>query len=155
MTQKYEVWFRCPCKTVHSILANHDFKNSFNTTPYREYTPDDKRKYTNLFSGNWAWRQAISCCDLVFFFFSSSTRSRTLSPKMKRPTARCSPPLFSVATRPRSPLLPVKWSTTSFIFLSATFTTVPDALTQTAFPSLLFSLSPKVHVLLTFMVTFN
>ena len=52
MTQKYEVWFRCPRQVVHSMLANPKFKDSFDTSPYREYTPDGKRKFTNMFSAN-------------------------------------------------------------------------------------------------------
>ncbi len=147
MTQKYEVWYRCPRKTVHSILANPDFNKNFNTVPYREYTSDGKRKYTNLFSGNWAWRQAVSLSTL--YFPSRLTHCTRISlPKMEIHMAQCSRLLFLVATRQQYQLLLAKQNIILSIFLLATFTTELDVLIQTGFLLSRFFLSQKVCPLL-------
>ncbi|KAI0666050.1 hypothetical protein C8Q78DRAFT_1072573 [Trametes maxima] len=58
MDQIYEVWFRDPRCVTLKMLANPDFDGAFDTTPYREYTASGERRYGNLMSGDWAWRQA-------------------------------------------------------------------------------------------------
>ncbi len=59
MSQPHEVWFRCPREVLCNILANPEFKTGFDTTPYREYTSDGKRVFSDIFSANWVWRQAV------------------------------------------------------------------------------------------------
>ncbi|GBE87942.1 hypothetical protein SCP_1201680 [Sparassis crispa] len=59
MTANYDVWFRDPHAVIKSMLANPDFNNEFNAAPYREFTgPAGQRRYTNIMSGHWAWKQA-------------------------------------------------------------------------------------------------
>jgi hypothetical protein len=67
MKTSYEVWYRDPLEVVHNMLSNPDFNDQFNYSPFQEFE-DDKRKWSNLMSGNWAWTQAASCfiCLLVF-----------------------------------------------------------------------------------------
>ncbi|KAF7303508.1 hypothetical protein MIND_00579900 [Mycena indigotica] len=57
MTDKYEVWFRSPLAVFEKQLANPDFKDELDWAPKRIFK-NDKRQYTDLFSGNWAWQQA-------------------------------------------------------------------------------------------------
>ncbi|KAJ7048804.1 hypothetical protein C8F01DRAFT_1266590 [Mycena amicta] len=57
MTEKYEVWFRCPLAIFERQLANPDFKDELDWAPKRVYK-DGKRQFTDLFSGNWVWEQA-------------------------------------------------------------------------------------------------
>ncbi|PSR76460.1 hypothetical protein PHLCEN_2v8435 [Hermanssonia centrifuga] len=59
MTAEYEVSHRDPLVCVRNMLANPDFADEFDVAPYREYDPSLKRQYTNLMSGNWAWKQAV------------------------------------------------------------------------------------------------
>lgn len=59
MSTKYDVWCRDPHVVLQNILANPDFKDGIDYSPYREFA-SGKRRYTNLMSGNWAWRQAVS-----------------------------------------------------------------------------------------------
>lgn len=41
-------------------LANPDFDNHFDPTPYQEYDPEGHQIYSNLMSGQWAFREAVS-----------------------------------------------------------------------------------------------
>lgn len=59
MTQTYEVWYRDPRKTALNMLNNPDFDGEFNYQPYRKFHADGEREYSNLMSGNWAWKQAV------------------------------------------------------------------------------------------------
>ncbi|KAI0364939.1 hypothetical protein BV20DRAFT_1056861 [Pilatotrama ljubarskyi] len=58
MTDTYEIWFRDPHAVTLKMLANPDFEDGFDTTPYREFTMGGERRYGNLMSGDWAWRQS-------------------------------------------------------------------------------------------------
>lgn len=69
MTQKYEVWYRNPLHVLEKQLGNPDFKDELDWAAKRIYR-DRERQYTDLFSGNWVWRQSVG---LNFFFFSSTT----------------------------------------------------------------------------------
>lgn len=60
MNEEYEIWCRDPRTIARIMLNNADFKSEFHTAPHREYTPQGERQYTDLMSGNWAWRQAVS-----------------------------------------------------------------------------------------------
>ncbi len=62
MTAEYEVSHRDPLVCVRNMLANPDFADEFDVAPYREYDPLLNRQYTNLMSGNWAWKQAVRFC---------------------------------------------------------------------------------------------
>lgn len=59
MTTKYDVWCRDPHIVLQNMLSNPDFNGEIDYAPYRKYA-GGKREYTNLMSGNWAWRQAVS-----------------------------------------------------------------------------------------------
>ncbi|KAJ7048411.1 hypothetical protein C8F01DRAFT_1223141 [Mycena amicta] len=57
MTEKYEVWFRSPLAIFEKQLANPDFKDELDWVAKRIYK-DGNRQYTDLFSGNRAWKQS-------------------------------------------------------------------------------------------------
>ncbi|KAF7301047.1 hypothetical protein MIND_00668600 [Mycena indigotica] len=57
MTQTYEVWFRSPLAIFERQLANPEFRDELDWAPKRVFK-NDKRQFTDLMSGNWAWRQA-------------------------------------------------------------------------------------------------
>ncbi|KAH9988333.1 hypothetical protein BJV77DRAFT_1061430 [Russula vinacea] len=59
----HEVWFRDPRKLVKNMLANPDFNGEFDTTPFHEYDADNKHRFQNFMSGNWAWSQADIIAD--------------------------------------------------------------------------------------------
>jgi hypothetical protein len=58
MTQKYEVWFRSPLHVMENQIGNPDFQEKFDYAPKRVFR-QNKRQYTDLMSGNWAWTQAV------------------------------------------------------------------------------------------------
>ena len=59
MDTDYDFWFRNPCQLVHNIISNPDFKDGFDYAPYQEHDINGSRRYHNLMSANWAWRQAV------------------------------------------------------------------------------------------------
>ena len=68
MTCTYEL---CTCDTRQVLqhqFANPDFKDKINYTPYKQFNKSRKRVWSNFMSGDWAWRQAVSCNQLVAFW---------------------------------------------------------------------------------------
>ncbi|KAJ7650467.1 hypothetical protein FB45DRAFT_859230 [Roridomyces roridus] len=59
MTETFEVWYRSPLAIFEKQLANPDFKDEMDWAPKRIFK-DSKRQFTDLFSGNWVWDQAVS-----------------------------------------------------------------------------------------------
>ncbi|KAF8308528.1 hypothetical protein F5887DRAFT_1068113 [Amanita rubescens] len=55
---EYEVWYRDPLAVLENQLANPDFRGKFHAAPYREYNEDGERVWSDVMSGNWAWKQA-------------------------------------------------------------------------------------------------
>ncbi|KAF8223510.1 hypothetical protein L208DRAFT_1316457 [Tricholoma matsutake] len=55
--QQWEVWFRDPLKIMEQQLANPDFDGQIDYAPKRIFKRG-KWQYTDVFSGNWAWKQA-------------------------------------------------------------------------------------------------
>ncbi|KAF8431063.1 hypothetical protein L210DRAFT_3614552 [Boletus edulis BED1] len=59
MDQTFNVWFRDPLVCLHNMLANPDFKDSFDYAPYQEHCVDNnERQYQDFMSGDWAWLHA-------------------------------------------------------------------------------------------------
>ena len=58
MTKEYHIWFHDPHKIIHTILTNKDFDGEIDYSPHQIFI-DGKQKYSNLMSGDWAWRQAV------------------------------------------------------------------------------------------------
>jgi hypothetical protein len=59
-TDTYKVFFRDPHTVIQNMLASPDFKDSFDYTPYHSFDDKGYRRYEHLFSGDWAWKQAVS-----------------------------------------------------------------------------------------------
>ncbi|KAF7296170.1 hypothetical protein HMN09_01085500 [Mycena chlorophos] len=57
MTDTYEVWFRDPLAIFERQLANPDFADELDWAPKRIFK-NEKRQWTDFFSGNWVWEQA-------------------------------------------------------------------------------------------------
>ncbi|KAF8329950.1 hypothetical protein F5887DRAFT_1064242 [Amanita rubescens] len=55
---EFEVWYRDPLAVLQSQLANPDFNQKFHAAPYREYDENGERVWSDVMSGNWAWKQA-------------------------------------------------------------------------------------------------
>lgn len=61
MTDTHEVWYRDVRMIVKNMLSNPDFKTQLDYAPLREFSADGLRQVRNFMSGEWAWRQAVSC----------------------------------------------------------------------------------------------
>lgn len=59
MTQEYQAWFRDPVQLIRNLVANPDFKDEFDYVPYHEYDAQEKHRFHNFMSGDWAWREAV------------------------------------------------------------------------------------------------
>ena len=59
MTETYELCCRDTRQVLLQQLATSDFKDKFNLTPYQQFNTSGKRVYSNLMSGDWAWKQAV------------------------------------------------------------------------------------------------
>ncbi|KAH7911539.1 hypothetical protein BJ138DRAFT_1237425 [Hygrophoropsis aurantiaca] len=59
---QYQVWFRDPDTVIKNMLDNPDFDGQFDYAPYVYTDSNDKRRWTDIMSGNFAWRQ----CDKIY-----------------------------------------------------------------------------------------
>ena len=60
MNQSYEFWFHPAYSLVADMLSHMDFEGEIDYVPYRDFSKDDeKRRYQNFMSGDWAWTQAV------------------------------------------------------------------------------------------------
>ncbi|EIW82027.1 hypothetical protein CONPUDRAFT_89505 [Coniophora puteana RWD-64-598 SS2] len=58
MMETYKLCTRDTRSVLHQQLATADFKNSIHYIPYRHFNKKGQRVFSNLMSGEWAWRQA-------------------------------------------------------------------------------------------------
>ena len=65
MLKEYMVHFHDLLSVVRNMISNPDFKGQFDYAPYREFE-DGTRRWTDVMSGNWVWKQAV-----WFVYFSS------------------------------------------------------------------------------------
>ena len=59
MLKDYTVFFRDPLTMVRNIISNPDFNGQFDYAPYTEFE-NEKQCLSDLISGNWVWKQAVS-----------------------------------------------------------------------------------------------
>ncbi|KAF9038038.1 hypothetical protein BJ165DRAFT_1416799 [Panaeolus papilionaceus] len=57
-TKEYNVWFRDPQSVLHNQLSNPDFAKEMDFTPKVVTDRFGRQQYSDLMSGQWAWRQA-------------------------------------------------------------------------------------------------
>ncbi len=58
-TATYTVHARNTFAVQAYLLQNQDFVQGFNYIPYKAYTSNGDRVWTNLMSGEWAWKRAV------------------------------------------------------------------------------------------------
>jgi Plavaka transposase len=56
----YEIWYRDPETVVSNMLANPDFDGQFDFRPYVDLDEQQRRRWSNVMSGNIAWRHSVS-----------------------------------------------------------------------------------------------
>jgi hypothetical protein len=60
MTQTYELYTRDTLEIARAQLGSEEFRGKLNYTPYRQFNKQGQRVISNLMSGDWAWKQAVS-----------------------------------------------------------------------------------------------
>jgi hypothetical protein len=60
MQKSYEVWYRDPEAVASAMLSNPDFQGQFDLRPYVDMNADGTRRWSNVMSGNIAWRRSVS-----------------------------------------------------------------------------------------------
>ncbi|KAH9038559.1 hypothetical protein EDB85DRAFT_1860463 [Lactarius pseudohatsudake] len=58
MRTSYDVWYRDPDVVVSNMLSNPDFAGQFDLRPYIDLDSGGKRRWSNVMSGNIAWRHS-------------------------------------------------------------------------------------------------
>lgn len=58
--QTFTVHTRDTFAVLEQCLQNQDFAQAWDYSPHEAYRPDNKRVWSNLLSGRWAWQQAVS-----------------------------------------------------------------------------------------------
>ncbi len=59
MDQTYELNTRDALQVIEQQLADPDFKNHCDYSPYMEFQPDGSRVWSNMMSGDWAHKEAV------------------------------------------------------------------------------------------------
>lgn len=64
--KEYDVWYRNPLSVLRNQLGNPDYASEMDYAPKEVRDENDKRRYCDFMSGDWAWRQAVSFRTLTF-----------------------------------------------------------------------------------------
>jgi hypothetical protein len=59
MTQEYQLCTRDVRQLLHHQLGTSAFKDHVDYVPYRQFNHSGGRVWSNLMSGDWAWKQAV------------------------------------------------------------------------------------------------
>jgi hypothetical protein len=59
MLETYELCTRDSRAVLHAQLSTTDFDGKFDYAPYRQFNSNGDRVWSNLMSGDWAWKQAV------------------------------------------------------------------------------------------------
>jgi hypothetical protein len=57
----HEVFYCDPQLLIHEMLANPDYNDGIDFSPYRAFNEDGSRRYQHMMSGDWAWEQVVHC----------------------------------------------------------------------------------------------
>lgn len=59
MDETYELSVRDVLLLLEKQLATSDFNGHFDTFPFTEFTPEGHRVWSNLMSGDWAYKEGV------------------------------------------------------------------------------------------------
>lgn len=64
---EYEVWYRDPETVAANLLDNPDLNGQFDYAPYIELDKNEKRRWSDFMSGNFAWRHSVCYSNIIFY----------------------------------------------------------------------------------------
>ncbi len=67
--ESFGVWFREPLHVIREMLANTELRRGFEYAPFRELDQNGHRIFSDFMSGDFSWRQAVSCHSGLFSLF--------------------------------------------------------------------------------------
>jgi hypothetical protein len=76
MRTSYEVWYRDPESVVSLMLDNPDFQDQFDLRPYIDLDANGNRRWSDVMSGNVAWRHCVSHHHANTILILSRTRNK-------------------------------------------------------------------------------
>jgi hypothetical protein len=59
-TSTYTIYARNPLQVITNMAENSEFNGKWDVALFEEYTQGDECWYSNLMSGSWAWRTAVT-----------------------------------------------------------------------------------------------
>lgn len=77
MTTEYELCARNSRTVLHQQLGNVDFKDKIHYAPYRQFDAKGRRVWSDLMSGDWAWKQAVSSVHYIYVLVEIPTNNTT------------------------------------------------------------------------------
>lgn len=131
-TADYNIWFYDPCLLIQKMIANPEFKDQFDFTPYQEYSVDGQHHFENFISGDWAWKQVVSASQIEQVHDSlcaNRIKSSSITPRTRGHSLSL---LFSGVTGPWCLLLPDRLTIGQYTFQLVTFTTTCSTHIETA-----------------------
>ncbi|KDQ49060.1 hypothetical protein JAAARDRAFT_143949 [Jaapia argillacea MUCL 33604] len=76
MNAEYEVWYRDPLLVTRNMLGNRGFEGKFDPAAYKEFGMGGTRRYGDVMSAEWAWRQS----DIIASGDDEATRGAMFAP---------------------------------------------------------------------------
>ena len=149
MDQSYDVWYRDPHEVVHNMLANPNYANEMDYSPYREYATDgDERQWKDFMSSDWAWKQAVRFLNhMVVFACMLIIITRISYLRILKLLARRLCQLYLVVTRLRFQSQLAQMITIHCMHQSGVSVTMSDVHIVTLLPSSGSSLCQKVNLM--------
>jgi hypothetical protein len=124
----YEVWYRDPEIVVSNMLSNPDFDGQFDICPYVELDANGERRWSNVMSGNIAWRRSVRRTFVSFKNCELTTTAVHYRMKSLRQSqiqrVECTVRSFSGATRQQF-LLRLDMSSTTLCIYPSVIHTIP------------------------------
>ena len=130
MANDYHLWYRDPRKVIHNMLVNPNLMDGIDYVPYHEFE-NDKRRYCDFMSGNWAWKQSVRFNFPMMLARANPFPIRTLSQRTLIHMDHSLSPSYLEAIRQLCPLRLANKSITLYTFQLGMFITTFDEPTNT------------------------
>lgn len=102
----YQVWYHDPDTVIANILANGDFAAEFDPAPYIHIDQDGQHRWSDMMSGNFAYRHAVSDEHFLllgsFFILCRHKYTKIRKQEANRSEEPCTARSFLVRIKPLS-----------------------------------------------------
>ncbi len=114
----YTIHTRNTLRVVENMAASPEFDGRWDYVPYEEYSKDGCRRYSDVMSGTWAFKKAVSTLvlHLHMLLMPHTVVPRPSLPRTRTTTGPCSRPSSLVPTKRPSPSPQATKSSTRYIY---------------------------------------